>query len=94
MAAQPMTEKDKSVFLAALAESGSVTQAAEVAKVSRTNIYLLRKRDADFAAAFEEARERGLDKLEDRQFEDSEFDIQARQWTLSRCARTSGVRGR
>src|ERR1700752_1218046 len=52
-------------FLKALAETGSVTTAAEVAGTSRTRVYELRKADPVFATAWEEAEEIAADRLED-----------------------------
>ena len=48
----------------ALAETGNVTAAARVAGTSRTRAYQLRKTDAGFAAAWDEAEQVAADKLE------------------------------
>src|SRR5262249_906090 len=52
-------------FLAALESTGSVTQAAEAAKISRTFAYHDRKSDPEFRAQWEDAIERGADALVD-----------------------------
>ena len=59
------TLKRRAVFLAALAETASVTRACEAAKFPRQCAYDWRRDDADFAAAWDEAVERGTDALED-----------------------------
>src|SRR5262249_45117807 len=46
------TPKHRAVFLAALAETGSVTRAFEAAKFPRQCAYDWRRDDADFAAAW------------------------------------------
>lgn len=51
-------------FLLALAELGTVTQAAEAAKTSRESAYKLRANAPDFADAWDDARERCFDRLE------------------------------
>src|SRR6516162_10423180 len=51
-------------FLKALADTGIVSAAAEMAGTSRTRVYELRKRDPAFAAGWEEAEERAADALE------------------------------
>jgi len=51
-------------FLTALAETGIVSVAVEIAGTSRTRVYELRKRDSAFAEAWEEAEEQAADALE------------------------------
>jgi hypothetical protein len=59
-----LTGERQERFLAALAETGIVSAAVEIAGTSRTRVYELRKRSADFAAAWEEAEEKAADALE------------------------------
>jgi hypothetical protein len=63
-AATKMTPKKRASFLAALAESGNVSEACKLAVVSRDCVYRLRKNDTDFAAAWEAAIEIACDVLE------------------------------
>lgn len=51
-------------FLDALADTGIVSDAAEVAGISTSTAYALKAKDADFAAAWELAREDAADTLE------------------------------
>jgi hypothetical protein len=51
-------------FLKALADTGIVSVAVEIAGTSRTRVYELRKRNPGFAAAWEDAEERAADALE------------------------------
>jgi hypothetical protein len=60
-----VTPKKRALFLETLVRCGNVTEAANVAGVSRQHLYRMRKSDADFAAAWEEAAELGADALED-----------------------------
>jgi hypothetical protein len=59
-----LTRERQERFLNALGETGIVSAAVEIAGVSRTRVYELRKRDASFAAGWEEAEERAADALE------------------------------
>ena len=59
-----LTRERQERFLKALAETGIVSAAVEMAGTSRTRVYELRKHDAGFAAAWEEADERAADALE------------------------------
>jgi hypothetical protein len=59
-----LTRERQERFLKALAETGIVSAAVEIAGTSRTRVYDLRKRDAGFAAGWEEAEERAADALE------------------------------
>ncbi len=52
-------------FLAALENTGSVTQAAETAKISRFTVYEYKRNDPAFAASWEQALDAGADTLED-----------------------------
>ncbi len=52
-------------FLAALGEGLSVAGAAKLAGVGRQTVYDWRKRDGEFAAAWDDAIETGTDNLED-----------------------------
>ena len=51
-------------FLRALATTGIVSRAALAAGVQPSTVYALRKRDADFAAAFDDAMEQATDVME------------------------------
>ena len=59
-----LTRERQERFLKALAETGIVSAAVEIAGTSRTRVYELRKRNPGFAAAWEEAEERAADALE------------------------------
>jgi hypothetical protein len=59
-----LTRDRQQRFLATLADTGIVSVAVEIAGTSRTRVYELRKRDAAFAGAWEEAEERAADALE------------------------------
>jgi hypothetical protein len=59
-----LTRERQERFLKALAETGIVSTAAELAGTSRTRVYELRKRDPAFAAGWEEAEEKAADALE------------------------------
>ena len=60
-----LTAEKREQFLQALADSGSVTTAVATAGTSRTRVYELRKTDAVFAAAWDEAEEIAIDRLQD-----------------------------
>ena len=60
-----LTAEKREQFLQALADSGSVTAAVATAGTSRTRVYELRKTDAAFAAAWDEAEEIAIDRLKD-----------------------------
>jgi hypothetical protein len=59
-----LTRERQERFLKALAETGIVSAAVEIAGTSRMRVYELRKRDPAFAAGWEEAEERAADALE------------------------------
>jgi hypothetical protein len=59
-----LTKARRDRFLKTLADTGSVTTAVAVAGTSRTRVYELRKKDAGFAAAWDEAEEIATDRLE------------------------------
>ena len=52
-------------FLVALEQTGSVTQAAEAAKIGRWNVYDARRSDEAFAALWDQALDIAADSLED-----------------------------
>ena len=52
-------------FLAALEQTGSVTQAAEAAKISRFSVYKYKREDPNFARQWDEALDMAADTLED-----------------------------
>jgi hypothetical protein len=59
-------ELQRAKFLELIASGRSITAAARAAKVSRDSLYRWRNENAEFAAAWDEAREAGLDALEDK----------------------------
>jgi hypothetical protein len=59
-----LTRERQQRFLEALSETGIVSTAVGIAGTSRTRVYELRRRDAAFAEAWEEAEERAADVLE------------------------------
>ncbi|MBF0186096.1 MAG: hypothetical protein HQM06_17140 [Magnetococcales bacterium] len=63
-AAPGLTLKRRKLFLAALAQSGVITAAAEAAGMSRGCAYLQRAKDPDFAEQWESALEEFADSLE------------------------------
>jgi AcrR family transcriptional regulator len=52
-------------FLAALEETGSVTEAAKAANMGRSNVYQYRRSDETFAALWDQALDVAADVLED-----------------------------
>ena len=60
-----LTRARQKRFLEALADTGSVTTAVDLAGTSRTRVYELRKLDPVFAAAWTEAEDIAADRLED-----------------------------
>src|SRR5262245_17739538 len=52
-------------FLAAIAKCASPTKAAKAANIGRQHAYYTKDRDPDFAKAWEEAEQQGVDMLED-----------------------------
>lgn len=64
-ARRPLSQTARSKFLEALAAGWSVAHAAERAGFARQRFYEMREDDEAFASAWEEARERGIEVLED-----------------------------
>ena len=60
-----LTRARQESFLNVLANTGNVTAAVAAAGTSRTRVYELRKTDAAFAAAWDEAEDIATDRLED-----------------------------
>ncbi|MGC8635340.1 MAG: hypothetical protein ACP5VP_11930 [Candidatus Limnocylindrales bacterium] len=56
----------QAAFLAAFRNSGNVRASAQAAGVSRSEVYLVRSRDARFAEAWDEAAEEAVDVIEAR----------------------------
>jgi hypothetical protein len=54
----------KKIFVRELSKIASVTRAASLAKIDRTTIYLWRRRDSDFAQAWERAISESIDRVE------------------------------
>jgi hypothetical protein len=59
-----LTRERQNRFLKALADTGIVSTAVEIAGTSRTRVYDLRKRDTAFAEAWDGAEEQAADALE------------------------------
>ena len=60
-----ITARHRQAFLEALAETASVSRAAELSGIGRARWYACRRRDPAFAAAWDEALDQGTDALED-----------------------------
>jgi hypothetical protein len=60
-----LTAEKKDKFLATLARGGSVSRAAAAIGVSRNCLYIHRREDPEFLAAWEDAYEQGTDRIED-----------------------------
>ncbi len=58
------TDRARSQFLEVLAGTCNVTHAARSAGISRSRVYDIRKENAEFAAAWDEAEETAVDSLE------------------------------
>ena len=56
--------RKKRLFLKTLCETGNVSEAARKARLSRSHAYQIRRHDADFAQAWDEALETAVDLLE------------------------------
>jgi hypothetical protein len=61
---QKIPENWKEIFVAALAKSPNVTAACQRAKVSRSWAYAEREANSEFAAAWDEALEMGVDEAQ------------------------------
>ena len=55
----------RAIFLAELRKGMSITAAAEVANIARVTVYEWRKKEPDFAQAWDDAVDAGTDLLED-----------------------------
>jgi hypothetical protein len=62
-------ERHKKRYLAALAKGRAPTVAARIAGLARSTVYKWRREDAEFAAAWADSVEQGLDLLEDRAYQ-------------------------
>lgn len=65
MAQTGLTDRARERFLEHLAESGNVSASCRFAGISRQTAYVRKKENPDFAAAWEEAEETAIDKLEE-----------------------------
>lgn len=75
LARKPLAPKDwKARFIEALAETGVVGHAVKIANTTYGTVYLARKKDAEFAEAWDVALELAIDGLE----------IEARRRALSK----------
>ena len=61
----PVAASRLDAFFAALADTGSVSQAAERTRLSRSTLYQLRDSDEDFARRWRAAMALGVERLED-----------------------------
>ena len=61
-------EKRRDHFLLCLANGDSVKHACEVSGIGRKTVYLWRSQDGDFAEAWDEAIESGVERLEDEAY--------------------------
>lgn len=64
MASTARTDRAREAFIEALRETCNVSHSARVAGVGRRTVYQWRDADPEFAAAWEEAEEEAVDKLE------------------------------
>ena len=62
---QLSTEAWQSVFLSSFRQSGNITRSAEAAEVTRQAVFYAHKRDPEFRALYEEAKEESIERLED-----------------------------
>ena len=63
--AEPVPAAKLDAFFTILAETGSVSTAAEKVGLQRSTVYQLRRRNKAFAARWDEALDMGLDRLQD-----------------------------
>ena len=62
---QLSTEAWQSVFLSSFSQCGNITRSSEAAEVTRQAVFYAHKRDPDFRALYEEAKEESIERLED-----------------------------
>jgi len=62
------TPKKKAAFLAALALTANVSEAAQAASLGRSAVYVWRNDEAAFAAAWDEAVDEATDRMEREAF--------------------------
>ena len=62
------TDKKRQVFLRCLENGDSVQNAANVAGVARGTVYRWKQESKDFASAWDEALDSGVDRLEDEAY--------------------------
>lgn len=77
MASNPVTDvtpEKREKFLNKLREIPNVSRACRLAKVSRMTVYRLKESDPDFAAAWADALEEGIETLEAKAFERAKRD--------------------
>lgn len=83
-----ISRQAQAVFIKALQVSpANIAKACREAKVSRSKVFAQRQIDPVFAEMWAECVETKLDELEEKQFETSMQDTNARQWTLARARR-------
>ena len=58
------TNRARDIFITTLAETCNVSESARAAGLGRTTAYEWREADAEFAAAWDEAEQTAIDKLE------------------------------
>ena len=62
---QLSTEAWQSVFLSSFRQCGNITKSSEAAEVTRQAVFYAYKRDPDFRALYEEAKEESIERLEE-----------------------------
>jgi len=62
---QLSTEAWQGVFLSSFRQCGNITKSSEAAGVTRQAVFYAHKRDPDFRALYEEAKEESIERLED-----------------------------
>tara|TARA_R110000824_G_scaffold96593_8_gene231270 strand:+ start:4857 stop:5330 length:474 start_codon:yes stop_codon:yes gene_type:complete len=83
-----ISRQAQAIFIKALQISpANIAKACREAKVSRSKVFAQRQIDPFFAEMWAECVETKLDELEEKQFETSVQDTNARQWTLARARR-------
>ena len=83
-----ISRQAQAIFIKALQISpANIAKACREAKVSRSKVFAQRQIDPFFAEMRSECVETKLDELEEKQFETSVQDTNARQWTLARARR-------
>jgi hypothetical protein len=85
-----LTRERQERFLTALAETGNVSVAVEIAGTSRTRAYEMRNRNAAFAKAWDEAEEKAADALEAEAWRRAVVGVQEPLVSAGRVVRDDG----